>query len=112
MLANGLGRASQKRSIQLQYGGGISMQSVLPLLAGIILLALFVYGGKVQGGGERRYMSSAASAFLVPWIAILAIWLWIRFWSGAPFGQALMSLLPGLVVPVVAAFMVWRHFRQ
>jgi hypothetical protein len=87
------------------------MALLIPLLLGFALLGLFVFGGKVQGGGERLYMASAARAFVLPWLGVLALTLWIRWWGGTPLAEAGLTLVPAAILPVLAAFFVWRRLR-
>lgn len=86
------------------------MPPVVLILAGFVLLALFAYGGKVQGRGEPAYIASAARAFVGPWLLITLGNLWVRWWAGNPLLGEALWLLPAALLPVAAAFLIWRCF--
>lgn len=88
------------------------MQPLLLIPLGLALLPLFCFGGRVQGGGERIYVASAARAFLLPWLLICAANLWVRWGQGHAMATDALWSVPGAVIPIIAAFLTWRHFRN
>lgn len=88
------------------------MPPVALIIAGFVLLAVFAFGGKVQGRGEPAYIASAARAFVGPWLLLTLLNLWVRWWGGQPLGTESLWHLFGALLPVVAAFAVWRKFAR
>ena len=80
--------------------------------AGLSLLALFLFGGKVAGAGKPDHIASAARAFLGPWLLIVLGNVWVRWWSGYALLSEALWLVPVALVPMAAAFLAWRKFAR
>lgn len=87
------------------------MSPLLMIVLGFALLALFCFGGHVAGSGKREHIASAARAFILPWVMVALGNLWIRWWDRQPLMAELLWLVPVVVVPIIGAFAVWRHYR-
>lgn len=80
------------------------------ILGGFVLLALFLWIGRAQGG--PRGGAKAALAFIVVWFAAAAANMTIGVVSaGYTIAEELPILLLIFLPPAAAAFYYWRKWR-
>ena len=87
------------------------------LLAGFVLLGFFAFGGYVLAQGRdavsrRAHMASAVRVFATFWLVFPLGNVWVRWWDGQPLWAELLWLVPVIVIPIAAAFVVWQRLRK
>jgi hypothetical protein len=87
------------------------MRSVVIIVAGLVLLGLFVLGGRLIGGGAIQTMVTAVKIFLPLWFVVAAINMWMGV-SGAGYSVAeeFPIFLAIFALPAIAAGIIWWKF--
>jgi hypothetical protein len=84
------------------------MRSVIIIVAGLVLLAIFVLAGRWFGGGPSQPIATAAKLFLPLWIIVAAINMWIGVSrAGYSVAEELPVFLVIAGIPAVAAAAIW-----
>ena len=87
------------------------MRSLIIIIGGLLLLGVFVLGGRWLGGGATEPMITAAKVFLPVWLVLAAINMWIGV---SRAGYSAMEELPIFLaifgVPAIVAAVIWWEF--
>jgi hypothetical protein len=87
------------------------MRSLMIIVGGLLLLGIFVLGGRWLGGGATQPMITAAKVFLPVWLVLAAINMWIGV---SRAGYSAMEELPIFLVifgaPAIVAGVIWWKF--
>ena len=87
------------------------MRSLIIIIGGLLLLGVFVLGGRWLGGGATEPMITAAKVFLPVWLVLAAINMWIGV---SRAGYSAMEELPIFLaifgVPAIVAAVIWWKF--
>jgi hypothetical protein len=86
------------------------MRTVLIIVGGLLLLGIFVFVGRLLGGGTTQSMVTAAKLFLPVWLAAALINMWIGVSrAGYSVAEELPIFLAIFLIPgITAAFIWWR----
>ena len=86
------------------------MRTVLIIVGGLLLLGVFVFVGRLLGGGTTQSMVTAAKLFLPVWLVAALINMWIGVSrAGYSVAEEFPIFLAIFLIPgIPAAFLGWR----
>jgi hypothetical protein len=84
------------------------MRTVLIIVGGLSLLGIFVFVGRLLGGGTPQSMVTAAKLFLPVWLAAALVNMWIGVSrAGYSVAEELPIFLAIFLIPGIAAAFIW-----
>jgi hypothetical protein len=84
------------------------MRTVLIIVGGLSLLGIFVFLGRLLGGGTPQSMVTAAKLFLPVWLAAALVNMWIGVSrAGYSVAEELPIFLAIFLIPGIAAAFIW-----
>jgi hypothetical protein len=84
------------------------MRSVVIIAGGLFLLGLFVFVGRLVGGGTTHSMVTGAKVFLPVWLVAGLVNMWIGVSrAGYSVAEELPIFLAIFLIPGIAAALVW-----
>jgi surface polysaccharide O-acyltransferase-like enzyme len=84
------------------------MRTVVIIVGGLLLLSLFVFVGRVLGGGATQSMVTAAKVFLPVWLVAALVNMWIGVSrAGYSVAEELPIFLAIFLIPGIAAALIW-----
>ncbi|HEY3173229.1 MAG TPA: hypothetical protein VGK86_11715 [Thermoanaerobaculia bacterium] len=84
------------------------MRTVVIILGGLLLLGLFVFAGRLLGGGTTQPMVTAAKLFLPVWFVAALVNMWIGVSrAGYSVAEELPIFLAIFLIPTIAAAFIW-----
>ncbi len=87
------------------------MRSLIIIIGGLLLLGIFVLGGRWLGGGATAPMITAAKVFLPVWLVLAGINMWIGVSrAGYAATEELPIFLAIFGVPAIVAAVIWWKF--
>ncbi len=87
------------------------MRTILIIVAGLVLLGVCVFGGRMIGGSGAGTTATAAKIFIVIWLVAAAINMWIGVTRvGYSIAEELPIFLVIVAIPAAVAAVVWWRF--
>jgi hypothetical protein len=87
------------------------MRSFLIIIGGLLLLGVFVLGGRWLGGGATQPMVTAAKLFVPLWLVLAAINMWFGVSrAGYSVADEFPIFLAIFGVPAIAVVIIWWTF--
>jgi surface polysaccharide O-acyltransferase-like enzyme len=84
------------------------MRTVVIIVGGLLLLGLFVFVGRLLGGGTTQSMVTAAKLFLPVWLVAALVNMWIGVSRvGYSVAEELPIFLAIFLIPGIAAAFIW-----
>jgi hypothetical protein len=89
------------------------MRTVVIIVGGLLLLGVFVFVGRLVGGGTTQSMVTAARVFLPVWLVAALVNMWIGVSrAGYSVAEEFPIFLAIFLVPGIAAALVWWKFSS
>jgi hypothetical protein len=87
------------------------MRTAIIIVAGFILLAIFVFAGRLFGRPEAQVMATGAKVFIALWLVAALVNLWIGVSrAGYSVAEELPIFLVIFALPAAGAAYVWWKF--
>jgi hypothetical protein len=84
------------------------MRTVMIVAGGLLLLGVFVFAGRLLGGGSPQSMVTAAKLFLPVWLVAALVNMWIGVSrAGYSVAEELPIFLAIFLIPGIAAAFIW-----
>ena len=87
------------------------MRTAIIIVAGFVLLAIFVFAGRLFGRTEPQTMVTGAQIFILVWLAAALINMWIGVSrAGYSVAEELPIFLVIFALPAAGAGYIWWKF--
>jgi hypothetical protein len=87
------------------------MRTAIIIVAGLVLLAVFLFAGRLFGRTEPQAMVTGAKIFIALWLAAALVNMWIGVSrAGYSVAEELPIFLVIFALPAAGAAYVWRKF--
>ena len=84
------------------------MRTVIIIVGGLLLLGVFVFVGRLLGGGTTQSTVTAAKVFLPVWLVAALVNMWIGVSrAGYSVAEELPIFFAIFLIPGIAAGLIW-----